>query len=361
MFKQYTLVRRSEVSLKGIMLVPLVTFALALLGSIVLFGALGANPLEILYRLLIDPLSSTYNISEVVIKAAPLILIAQGLAIGFRAKVWNIGAEGQLIIGAVVASIIPITFPDSQNVLMLPLMMLAGMFAGAAWAGISAVLKTRFNANEIIVTLMLNQIAIQILYLLINGPLKDPMGFSYPQSVSFPEVAMYPLLSADGLLRANTSIFVVLLLSVVALIYVTRTFSGYTLLVGGLAPNAARYAGFSAKKAVWISLLIGGAAAGLAGMGEVSGPIGRLQPSLSPGYGFAAIIVAFLGALHPVGILVAGTFMALIYVGADGAIIDAGLPPAAPTIFQGMVLVFYLASFALVQYRIVQIRPEATA
>lgn len=361
MMGRYALVQRSEVSLKSIMLVPLVTFVLALLGSVVLFGFLGAPPLEVLYRLLIDPLASAYNISEVVIKAAPLILIAQGLAIGFRAKVWNIGAEGQLIIGAVTASVIPITFPESQNVLILPTMMLAGMIAGAAWAGIAAVLKTRFNANEIIVTLMLNQIAVQILYFLINGPLKDPMGFSYPQSVSFPPVAMYPLLSSDGMLRANASIFLVILLSIAALIYVTRTFSGYTLLVGGLAPNAASYAGFSAKKAVWITLLIGGAAAGLAGVGEISGPIGRLQPSLSPGYGFAAIIVAYLGGLHPVGILLAGTFMAIVYVGADSAVIDAGLPPAAPVIFQGMVLVFYLASFALVQYRIVRIQPEARA
>ncbi|AUH65521.1 ABC transporter permease [Paracoccus zhejiangensis] len=361
MMGRYALVQRSEVSLKSIMLVPLVTFVLALLGSMVLFGFLGAPPLEVLYRLLIDPLASAYNISEVVIKAAPLILIAQGLAIGFRAKVWNIGAEGQLIIGAVAASVIPITFPESQNVLMLPAMMLAGTIAGAAWAGIAAALKTRFNASEIIVTLMLNQIAVQILYFLISGPLKDPMGFSYPQSVSFPPVAMYPLLSDDGMLRASASILVVILLSIAALIYVTRTFSGYTLLVGGLAPSAASYAGFSAKKAVWITLLIGGAAAGLAGVGEISGPIGRLQPSLSPGYGFAAIIVAYLGGLHPVGILLAGTFMAIVYVGADGAIIDVGLPSAAPVIFQGMVLVFYLASFALVQYRIVRIHQEARA
>lgn len=342
---------RAAPSAGALALVPVITIVLTILCSNLLFGLMGKSPLIVLRAFFIKPFLDSYNLSEVILKAGPLILIAQGLAIGFRARVWNIGAEGQLLIGAISAGFIPILWPDSVNPLMLPAMILVGMVAGMAWAGIAAWLRTSFNASEIIVTLMLNQIALQFLLYLINGPLRDPRGFSFPQSVSFPDVAMYALLIPDSFLRANVSIYLVLIASVIAWIFVKKSFSGYRLMVGGLAPNAATYAGFSARRAVWISLLAGGAAAGLAGVGEVSGPIGKLQPIISQGYGFAAIIVAFLGALNPIGIVFAGFFMAVIYVGADGAVLSADVPTSAPVVFQGFILIFYLAAYTLVNFK----------
>ncbi len=332
--------------------VPVLTIGLTILASLGLFTLMGKAPGTVLYSFFIDPLIGSYNLSEVLLKAGPLILIAQGLAIGFRARVWNIGAEGQFTIGAICAALVPITWAGHDSRWMLVAMILVGAAAGAAWGGIAALLRTRFNASEIIVTLMLNQVALQLLNYLINGPLKDPRGFSFPQSIQFADGAMYPSLFESGVLRANASIFLVVIASVAAWVYVRHSFSGFRLLVGGLAPNAARYAGFSANRAIWISLLVGGMAAGLAGVGEISGPIGKLQPILSPGYGFAAIIVAFLGALNPFGIVLAGLFMAIIYVGADGAVLSAGIPASAPVVFQGLILIFYLASYTLVNFRI---------
>ncbi|MCY4301362.1 MAG: ABC transporter permease [Aestuariivita sp.] len=349
---RYEFVPRAQPSTGALVIVPILTVALSILCGTALFYILDKPAGVAFYAFFIEPFLSNYTLSEIAIKAAPLILIAQGLAIGFRARVWNIGAEGQLTIGAICAGLIPITWPQSDNVLMLPAMILVGALTGMVWAAIAAALRTAFNASEIIVTLMLNAIAAQILVYLINGPLKDPRGFSFPQSVPFPDVALYPLLIEDSFLRANVSIYIVLALSLLAWIYVRHSFSGFRLLVSGLAPAAAHYAGFSSNRAVWISLLVGGAAAGLAGVGEISGPIGKLQPILSPAYGFAAIIVAFLGGLNPIGIVVAGFFMAVIYVGADGAVLSAGLPASAPIVFQGLILVFYLASHTLVNFEL---------
>ena len=286
---------------------PLVAIAATVLTGMMLMSMLGVPPLRALHQLYFAPLSSAYNISEVLLKMAPLLIIAQGLAIGFRANIWNIGAEGQLLLGAIGGSLLPLWFNDSQNPLMLPAMALCGALFGMSWAAIAAWLRTRFNANEILVTLMLNSIALQLLYFLVSGPLRDPFGFNFPQSALFPEVAMLPALFEGG--RANISFFIALAVSLAAWILTERSMVGYKLQVGGIAPDAARYAGFSQKRAVWLSLCIGGAAAGLVGVFEVAGPLGQLQRVISPGYGFAAIIVAFLGGLSAVGIL----FAALVH------------------------------------------------
>ena len=348
----YEMLPRETPSNLARVMVPVATIVLTIICSVVLFTLLGKPPGIVLYSFFIEPFLDIYNLSELMIKASPLILIAQGLAIGFRARVWNIGAEGQLVIGAICASLIPITWSDASGGWVLPAMIVAGALGGMAWGAIAAFFRAVFNASEIIVTLMLNQIALQILLYLITGPLRDPRGFNFPQSVPFQDAALYPTILADAGIRANLSVVITVLVTVVAWLFVTRSFSGFRLLVGGLSPNAALYAGFSAKGAIWLSLLISGAMAGLAGVGEVAGPIGRLQPILSPGYGFAAIIVAFLGGLNPIGIFFAGIFMAVIFVGADGAILNAGIPTSAPIVFQGFILIFYLASYAMVNYRI---------
>lgn len=330
---------------------PLVAVVATVIGGIVLLTLLGISPGTALFQLFLAPFSSLFNLSEVLLKATPLLLIAQGLAIGFRAKVWNIGAEGQLIVGAIGGSLLPIFYNDSQNPFMLAGMALIGILCGMAWAGIAAALRTRFNANEILVTLMLNSLALQLLYYLVGGPLRDPFGFNFPQSAMFPDVAMLPVLSNAG--RVNVGLLVAVALSAVAWLFVERSLIGYKLQVGGAAPDAARYAGFKESRAIWISLLIGGAAAGLAGVFEVAGPLGQLQRVVSPGYGFAAIIVAFLGGLNAIGILFAAFFMAVIYVGGDIAQASAGVPYAVISILQGIMLVGYIAARMLVDYRVI--------
>lgn len=337
------------------LLVPLVTVALTLVMGSVLFALLGKSPITAFYAFFIQPFTNFYSIGEILLKASPLLLIAQGLAIGFRARVWNIGAEGQFIIGAICAAYLAIRFETSDSVWLLPAMILAGMLGGMAWAAIAAVLRTRFNANEILVTFMLSSIALQVLYYMVTGPLKDPQGFNFPQSVMFGDAGLFDIVIAGT--RVNSSIFLALIATVLAWVFMQRSLPGFKLLVSGTSPNAARYAGFAERQAVWIGLLAGGAAAGLAGVGEVAGPIGQLQRVLSPGYGFAAIIVAFLGGLHPIGIVFASLFMALIYVGGDMSLVSAGIPYAATTIFQGMLLVFYLASYVFIHYRLHRPQP----
>ncbi|MFK7997544.1 MAG: ABC transporter permease [Granulosicoccus sp.] len=354
---QYRLVTRTIPSLRAQLLVPLSAIALTLFAGSILFTLLGKNPMAAFYAFFIEPLTTQYGIGEVLLKTGPLLLIAQGLAIGFRARVWNIGAEGQLLIGAIAAGALALHFDTTDSPWLLPAMVCAGTLAGAAWAGIAAWLRTAYNANEILVTFMLSSIALQLLYYLVSGPLRDPMGMSFPQSALFSYAAMFEPLIPNT--RVNTSLLLAFLVSLIAWVFVQRSLPGYKLLVGGQAPDAARYAGFSEKRAVWIGLLIGGAAAGMAGVGEVAGPLGLLQRSISPGYGFAAIIVAFLGGLHPVGIVFAALFMALIYVGGDMALVSVGLPNSSTTIFQGMLLVFYLACSLFATHKLQRI--EVTA
>jgi len=356
---KYRLVPRTQQSLIAQLCIPIVSVALTLLAGSLLFLVLGVSPLAAFHAFFIEPLSTRYGIGEVLLKTGPLLLIAQGLAIGFRARVWNIGAEGQLLLGAITAGALALHFEGSDSRWLLPAMVVGGTAAGAAWAGIAAWLRTRYNANEILVTFMLSSIALQLLYYLVSGPLRDPMGMSFPQSALFSDAALFePVIEGT---RVNTSLYLALLASVIAWIFVQRSLPGFKLLVSGQAPQAARYAGFAENRAIWLGLLIGGAAAGMAGVGEVAGPLGLLQRNISPGYGFAAIIVAFLGALHPIGIVFAAFFMALIYVGGDMSLVSVGIPNASTTIFQGMLLVFYLACTLFANYRLRRLDPIDSA
>lgn len=354
---RFVIEARPERSVWAPVQVSLLAILLTCLGGSVLFMVYGVPPLKGLEAVFIDPLRTTYGIGEILLKMAPLLLIAQGLAIGFRAQVWNIGAEGQLIVGAIAASLLAIQFDGTTSPLLLPAMIMAGMIGGMFWAGIAAFLRAQFNANEILVTFMLTSVALQLLYYLVSGPMRDPMGFNFPQSISFGASATFPILIPGT--RVNASLFMGLAVTVLALIFVQRSLAGYKLSVGGVAPGAAMYAGFSSKKAVWLALLISGGAAGLAGVGEVAGPLGMLQRNVSPGYGYAGIIVAVLGGLHPIGILFASALMALVYVGGDFALLSVGVPNAVTGIFQGMLLTFYLACSFLLTQRIRRIRPGA--
>lgn len=345
------LIRRDRASRLAMVAAPVISLALSALASLILFALLGKPAGQALYSLLLEPFLSWYNFSEVLLKTAPLILIAQGLAIGFRANVFNIGAEGQLIIGAIAASALPVWYPEGTSGWMLPGMILMGAVAGMLWAGIAALLRTRFNANEILVTLMLTLIANQVLNYLLLGPWKDPDGFNFPQSVIFPDAALLPILLPDT--RVNISLLAALAVSALAWVMMRHRFSGYQLLVSGLAPRAASYAGFSENRGIWLSLLLGGLAAGFAGACEVAGPLGQLQRSVSTGYGYAAIIVAYLGGLNPLGIVIAAFLMSVLYIGGDNAMVSADLPVAGVYVFQGLLLVFYLASLIFIRNRVV--------
>jgi general nucleoside transport system permease protein len=329
---------------------PLLALALTLITTAVIFAMLGEDPLVSLYTFFISPLVSTNGQAELFVKAAPLVLIAVGLSLGFRANVWNIGAEGQYTIGAITGGGIGLALYGDENMLTFPAMMIAGVLGGMAWAAIPAFLRTRFNANEILTSLMLTYVAQQLLIYLVTGPWRDPEGYGFPQSRLFDEYSTSPNLIPGTRLHLG----VVFALIVVALgwLVLAKSLIGFQLKVVGQAPRAARYAGFSEPRLIWFSLLVGGGLAGLAGLFEVAGPVGQLTPSISPGYGFTAIIVAFLGRLHPVGVLFGGLLLALTYLGGEKAQIDLGMPNAVTGIFQGILLFYLLACDLLILYRI---------
>ncbi|MCX7382204.1 MAG: ABC transporter permease [Alphaproteobacteria bacterium] len=331
-------------------LAPVFAVLAAALGAALLFAVMGKDPLSCLHSLFIAPLADAAGVSELALKATPLLLCAIGIAVGVQANVWNIGAEGQFTMGAITGGAVALWLGPDGGWFVLPLVLLAGVLGGMAWAGIAALLRTRFNAHEILVTLMLSYVAIQILGWLVRGPMQDPDGFNFPQSRQFEPAATLPLLFEGG--RVTIAALFALAAVPAGALLLGRTLIGYRIRVVGLAPGAARYAGFSETAAVWFCLLLSGGLAGLAGVAEVAGPVGQLLPTISPGYGFAAIIVAFLGRLRPVGILLAAVLMALLYLGGEGLQITQQVPLAATGVIQGMLLLFLLGADVLVLYRI---------
>lgn len=349
---------RNGVSSSMVYLTPLIALFLTLLSGFVLFSLMGFDALKALYIFFIEPVSNFYGLTELAVKATPLILIAIGLSLGFRANVWNIGAEGQLTIGAICGGGVALLFHESESAWLLPSMMIAGLMGGMAYAAIPAWLKTRFNANEILTSLMLSYIALLFLSWLVHGPWRDPDGFNFPESRLFPDAALLPILVEDT--RLHLGVLLTLFAALAIWLLISRSIIGFQIKVIGSAPAAARYAGFSQTKIIWFTLLLAGGLAGLAGLFEVAGPIGQLLPTISPGYGFTAIIVAFLGRLHPVGVTLAGLLMACSYLGGESAQIEMGLPIAVTGVFQGMLLFFLLACDVLIKYKL-RLRPGTRA
>ncbi|MCF6189473.1 MAG: ABC transporter permease [Cocleimonas sp.] len=342
--------KRQTPSKAMIYLSPLLAIFLTLISSVVLFLIMNVSPLEALHAFFIKPISTIYGLTELAVKATPLVLIGVALSLGFRAGVWNIGAEGQLILGGIFGGATALFFYEKTGFYIIPLILIAGVVGGMLWAGIVAFLRTKFNANEILTSLMLSYVASLLLNLLIHGPLKDPDGFNFPESRLFSDSALLPILY-DGT-RLHIGAIIALLAVGLGWILLSRTLLGYQIKVTGDAPAAGEYAGFSHSKIIWITLLLSGGVAGLAGAIEVSGPIGQLLPTISPGYGFTAIIVAYVGRLHPVGVLFAGLLLALTYLGGETAQISLKLPIAVTGVFQGLLLFFLLASDVLIHYRI---------
>ena len=347
-----TLQRRANPSRLMGYLAPLIALLITLLAGLVLFAMLGVPVGAAFYAFFVEPVSSLYGLAELGVKAAPLVLIGVALSIGFRAQVWNIGAEGQLILGAITGAVVALYFYEIDGWYVLPLMMFASVLGGMLWSSIPALLKTRFGVNEILTSLMLTYVAVLLLSYLVSGPLRDPDGFNFPESRLFHDAALLPRI-LDGT-RLHAGALVALAVVVAGWLLLSHTLLGFALRVNGAAPRAGAYAGFSQSKLVWFALLLGGGCAGLAGLFEVAGPIGQLLPSVSPGYGFTAIIVAFLGRLHPIGVLFAGLVMALSYLGGESAQITLSLPIAVTGVFQGLLLFFLLATDVLIYYRVVR-------
>ena len=335
---------------------PLLALLITVLIGVMLFMALGKDPVKGLQVFFWEPIKSPYALGELMVKATPLLIIALGLAVCFRSNVWNIGAEGQFVIGAVAAGGVALLADKTTGAWIVPAIIVAGVLGGMAWAGITALLRDRFNANEILVSLMLVYVADMVLSYLVFGPWKDPQGYNFPQSKTFEAVTQIPRLMPGS--RVTIGILLGLAGALALWLFLFRSYAGFAQQVGGLAPAAARYAGFSSRKALWVALLTSGGAAGLAGALEVAGPIGQLTPYVPAGYGFAAIIVAFVGRLHPAGMVFSAILMSMFYIGGELAQSRLGLPKSLTGVFQGLLLFSLLACDTLIAYRI-KFRKEA--
>ena len=356
---QLVLERRAERSTLIAFGSPVIAVVLTLVTMAILFAALGKNPGTALVVYFIEPLTDSYSLIELAVKATPLVLIAVGLSLCYLANVWNIGAEGQFLIGAVCGSWLAIkTQGGDAGAWVLPAMLVLGAAGGALYALIPAIAKVRCGASEILTSLMLVYVADLLLDYMVRGPWRDPNGLNFPTSAEFDPVATVPILIEGTRLHLGA---LIALAAVAVTILLGRTIKGFEIKVVGAAPRAARFAGFDAKQLVILTFVISGALAGLSGIIEVAGPIGHLQPAFSPSYGFTAIIVAFLGRLNPVGILIAGLFLALTFIGGEQAQISIKVPLNLTKVFQGILLFYVLACDSLILHRIriVSSRPGA--
>ena len=329
---------------------PILALLLTVVIGVALFAALGKDPVRGLQVFFWEPIKSPYALGELMVKATPLLIIALGLAVCFRSNVWNIGAEGQYLIGAIFASgVALLADKDTSGWIVVPIL-LAGVLGGMVWGGITALLRDKFNASEILVSLMLVYVAVQLLGFMVDGPWKDPLGYNFPQTKNFEAITRIPRLFTGS--RVSIGLLIALVGVLVLWVYLFRTRAGFAQQVGGLAPAAARYAGFSSRKALWVALLVSGGAAGLAGALEVAGPIGQLTPYVPAGYGFAAIIVAFVGRLPPVGMVFSAVLMSMFYIGGELAQSRLGLPKSLTGVFQGLLLFTLLTCDTLIAYRV---------
>ena len=341
---------------------PLLAVLATMIAGGLLFAVLGKDPVDAIRTIFWDPLFgefASFSRPQLLIKAAPLVLIAIGLSLGFRAGIWNIGAEGQYIIGAICGAAVGLAFYPAEGWYIFPLMVIAGALGGYAWAMIPAILRVRLGTNEILVSLMLVYVAEQLLASAALGLLRNPEGMGFPGSRNlsqYPSAANLELIAGTGM---HWGVVAALIAVIFAYITFSRHVLGFNIKLTGQSPRAAAFSGVNPGRLILICMGVSGALAGLAGLFEVSGPSGQITIDFNVGYGFTAIIVAFLGRLHPVGILLAGLLMALTYIGGEMAQLTLGLPGAAIQIFQGMLLFFLLGFDVLTNYRPRMIRRGA--
>ncbi|SFR41599.1 ABC transporter permease [Litoreibacter janthinus] len=351
-----TLEKRPQPSRLWTAITPVLAVIATMIAGGIMFAILGKDPFEAIRTIFWDPLFNeqfaAFSRPQLLVKAAPLILIATGLAMGFRAGVWNIGAEGQYIMGAICGAAVGLAFYPTESFFIFPLMVIAGALGGFLWAMIPGLLKVKFHTNEILVSLLLVYVAEFILASMALGALRNPEGNGFPGSRNLKD---YPS-AFNAELLPNTGLHWGVVAAIVAVIFAYVLFSkhmmGFHIRLAGQAPKAARFGGVEPARLVLFCLGTSGALAGLAGLFEVSGPAGQISIDFNVGYGFTAIIVAFLGRLNPFGILLAGLLMALTYIGGELASFMLGVPTAAIQAFQGMLLFFLLAVDVLTNYRI---------
>jgi simple sugar transport system permease protein len=329
---------------------PVLALFITVVIGVLLFTALGKDPVKGLGVFFWEPIKSVYALSELLVKATPLLLIALGLAVCFRSNIWNIGAEGQFVMGAIFAAGVALQADASSPSGFWVLVLVAGTLGGMFWAAITAALKDWFNASEILVSLMMVYVAIMVLNFLVFGPWKDPLGYNFPQTKTFEAISQIPKLMPGT--RVNIGVLLTLLGVAGLWAFLFRTHAGFAQQVGGMAPNAARFAGFSSRRALWVALLCSGAAAGLAGALEVAGPLRQLTPFVPVGYGFAAIIVVFVGRLHPIGMVFSALLMSMFYIGGELAQSRLGMPRSLTGVFQGLLLFSLLACDTLMMYKL---------
>jgi ABC-type uncharacterized transport system permease subunit len=346
---QVRLERRPQQSRTMAILSPVIAMALSITTFFIIFVIMKVDPFGALYVYFIEKLTAWWSIQDLIVKMTPLVLIAVGLAICYRSNTWNIGAEGQFAAGAIAGSVLPIFFPDWQGPVVVTLMLLMGILGGMVYGAIPAVLKIRFGANEILTSLMLVYIAGFLLDYLARGPWRNPAGFNFPNSRQFSDGQLLPVIAGQHITLA---IIFALIAAVAAWFMLRKTLAGFRIGVLGQAPRAGAFAGFSHDRLILVAFLISGGLAGLAGICEVAGPLGQLRISVSPGYGFTAIIVAFLGRLNPLGIIIAGFVLALSYLGGEGIQSTYHLSEQIARVFQGVLLFFVLACDTLIFYRI---------
>ncbi len=340
--------KRPERSAAMALASPFIALALTVVTAAVIFALRGVNPLTGLYVYFIEPLTQVWSVEQLLVKAAPLVLIGAGLSVAYLANVWNIGAEGQLTAGAIAAGFVPVYFPDFQSPLTLILMIGLGTLGGMAWGAIPAFLRNRFHANEILTSLMLVYVIQLFLDWLVRGPWRDPKGFNFPKTITFADWQLLPYLTSGIHLGVVISLLVALALGFV----MSRTLKGFEITVTGHSPRAARFSGFSENRTVMFCMMLSGGLAGLAGAIEISSVVGQLQPQISPGYGFSAIIVAFLGRLNPVGAIFAGLLLALSYIGGEAVQTALQIPDKITRVIQGILLFYVLACDTLILYRV---------
>ena len=357
----FKLEKRPQASQSFAYLTPLLAILATMVAGGLLFMALGKNPFEAIRTIFWDPLFgefASFSRPDLLVKGGPLILIAIGLSLGFRAGIWNIGAEGQYIVGAICGAGVGLAFYPMEAWYIFPLMVLSGALGGWAWAMIPALLKVKFQTNEILVSLMLVYVAEKLLAAMSLGLLRNPDGHGFPGSRNFKDYET----AFNGELIPNTGMHWGVAMAFIAVIFayvlLNRHMLGFSIRLTGEAPRAAKFASVNPTRVILFCLGTSGALAGMAGLFEVSGPAGQISIDFNSGYGFTAIIVAFLGRLHPVGILFAGLLMALTYIGGELAQLTLGLPAAAIQLFQGMLLFFLLAADLLTNYRIKRVKKE---
>ena len=330
-------------------LIPIAAIIVTFILTATLVVLVNANPLEAYYYFLIDPLSGRTSAIEVLVKSTPLLLTGAAVTFAFAGGYWNIGAEGQLYMGATAATAVGLQMDGVSPWIALPLMIVGGFLAGMAWALVPALMKVKLAIDEVVTTLLLNSVALFIVSALLNGPWRDPIS-QWPQSPEIANSAIFPKLIARS--RLHLGFILAIVIIVILWFVLTRTAFGLRMRAVGMGSEAARFAGINVNRTMLISALVSGGIAGLAGVSEVAGIHYHLIDAISPGYGYTGIIIATLGSLNAWGVALAALFIGLIDTGSQTVSRALGVPAYLGDVIQATLLLVTLGMLLLQSYRI---------